>query len=104
MGRDLRFSDEFRILMVRSEMGKVSPETLSDMLEERGLKLSAASIRSIVNDRVDAHKLSADVLEGMSEILTGDPTYLFYRLGFYQNASKESFAAADAIYRRIYGK
>jgi len=30
--------------------------------------------------------------------------YLMYRLGYFDEASKESFAAADAIYRRIYGK
>jgi len=78
-------------------------DKLSKMLYARGVVLSATHIRNLVQGH-SPENLSTKELIGLSEILTGDRMYLMYRLGYFDEASKESFAAADAIYRRIYGK
>ena len=85
-----------------SGIGKISAEKASKELYRRGVTLSAAHIRNLQKGHSPSN-LSALELLALSDLLTGDKMDIMYKLGYFDKASAESFAAADEIYRRIYG-
>jgi len=86
-----------------SGIGKMSAEKVSKELYRRGVTLSAAHIRNLMKG-YSPKNLSAEELLELSDLLTGDKTYIMYKLGLFDEATRKSFAAADEAYKKIYGK